>query len=274
MDRILITNIQRFSIHDGPGIRTTIFLKGCSIRCPWCSNPENLTPYPQEYSIEGIDGVYGEWYETEKLVMECLKDNVYYEGKYNNKRLWNIKKYEDIKNLPGGVTFSGGEPLLQMESLVTVCNLLHCQNIHIVAETSLFVPSNLLDIAIQNIDFFYVDIKIMEPKLCRNIEHGSIDLYKINFDKIMKSGVPVVVRIPVIGGFTDDKQNRFAVKQLIQQYRTSILKIELIKEHSLAIKKYKSLNMETSYSGVDDSLLEIYKFELNDIGILIEICAI
>ena len=122
MDKILITNIQRFSVHDGPGIRTTIFLKGCSIRCPWCSNPENLTPYPQEYSIEGIDGVYGEWYETEKLVMECLKDNVYYEGKYNNKRLWNIKKHEDIKNLPGGVTFSGGEPLLQMESLVTALN--------------------------------------------------------------------------------------------------------------------------------------------------------
>ena len=71
---ILLTNIQRFSLHDGPGIRTTVFLKGCSLRCPWCSNPENLKPHPEKYMKDGIDGIYGKYYSASELVKECLKD--------------------------------------------------------------------------------------------------------------------------------------------------------------------------------------------------------
>ena len=62
MANILLTNIQRFSLHDGPGIRTTVFLKGCSLRCPWCSNPENLNPNPEKYVNNGLSGVYGREY--------------------------------------------------------------------------------------------------------------------------------------------------------------------------------------------------------------------
>lgn len=71
MKKILLTNIQRFSLYDGPGIRTTIFLKGCSLRCPWCSNPENLISVPQNYIKDGISGIYGKYYSQDELVSEA-----------------------------------------------------------------------------------------------------------------------------------------------------------------------------------------------------------
>ena len=95
MDKILLTNIQRFSLHDGPGIRTTIFLKGCSLRCPWCSNPENLNPYPEEYIKDGNRGIYGKEYAIDEIFIEVMKDKDYYESN-------------------GGLNFSGGEALLKV----------------------------------------------------------------------------------------------------------------------------------------------------------------
>ena len=96
---MLITNIQRFSLHDGPGIRTTVFLKGCSIRCPWCSNPENLNGYPEKYNKNGIEGIYGKEYSCDEVYDEIMKDEVFYED-------------------DGGVTFSGGEALPQTVNLI------------------------------------------------------------------------------------------------------------------------------------------------------------
>lgn len=272
--RILLTNIQRFSLHDGPGIRTTVFLKGCSLRCPWCSNPENLLPSLQQYTIDGIEGTYGKYMSADELVHECLKDKVYYDGKLNFPENWRITTAADIEKLPGGVTFSGGEALLQMDRLIPVIEVLHGANIHIVVETSLFASPSSVELAINNIDFFYVDMKILEPERCKAVEKGKIEQYLGNLDRLMKSTAPVVIRVPVIGGQTDGDENRRAVKELLLQYKSRVLKIELIKEHNLGKLKYCSLNMEMKYTGVDDSLMEQYKAELEDVGIPVEICKI
>ena len=80
MDKILVTDIQRFSFHDGTGIRTTVFLKGCSIRCPWCSNPENLEPAIQRYIKDGNEGLYGRWYSSAELYQEVIRDKEFYIG--------------------------------------------------------------------------------------------------------------------------------------------------------------------------------------------------
>ena len=270
---ILLTNIQRFSLHDGPGIRTTIFLKGCALRCPWCSNPENLLPEQQIYIKDGIEGTYGKWYESEVLVKECLKDKAFYEGKVPPEK-WNIREAEEIEHLPGGVTFSGGEPLLQMEQLVPVCKALHDEGLHIVVETCLFVPPVKLCLALNHIDFFYVDVKIVDEEKCSTVERGNLALYLQNLDILFTSGKPVVIRIPVIGEQTDDEENRRAVKELLEKYKDRILKIELIKEHNLAESKYRSLGMKMSYHGVSNELMELYKEELSELGIKMEICKI
>ena len=268
---ILLTNIQRFSLHDGPGIRTTVFLKGCSLRCPWCSNPENLVMRPQEYEKDGARGVYGRWYEPEALAEECLKDKAYYRGQLGPEQ-WNIHSASEIAMLPGGVTFSGGEALLQIKNLLPVCERLHEEGVHIAAETCLFVSPSQLTLAAEHIDFFYVDIKILEKEKAKEIEHGDLDLYLKNVSELMRSEKPVVARIPVIGNRTDGEANRKAVKELLDRCRP--LKIELIKEHNLGEDKYRSLGMDISYCGVEDSLMDAYKEELSGLGIPVEICRI
>ena len=95
---VLVTNVQRFSLHDGPGIRTTVFLKGCSLHCPWCSNPENIFPVQEKYRVDGKDGVYGKMWMLSDIYAEILKDRSFYEHE-------------------GGVTFSGGEPLLFIKKI-------------------------------------------------------------------------------------------------------------------------------------------------------------
>lgn len=276
---ILLTNIQRFSLHDGPGIRTTVFLKGCSLRCPWCSNPENIHPFQEPYKKDGVEGVYGRYYSPNELVKECMKDRGYYDGSLPRDQ-WNISSADQIEKLPGGVTFSGGEALLQASSLVPVIKRLHEENVHVAVETALFVSQNMLELAIQHIDFFYVDMKILTPNRCKEVEKGNISLYLENLNTLLTwkdadgKGIPVVIRVPVIGGYTDAIENRKAVKELLEKYRDRILKVELVKEHNLGESKYKSLGIEMQYSGVDDELMEQYKTEMGELGIPIEICRI
>ena len=105
-------------------------------------------------------------------------------------------------------------------------------------------------------------------------------MYLTNLDTLLTwkdaegKGTPVIIRVPVIGGYTSSPENRKAVKSLIEKYQDRILKVELIKEHNLGESKYRSLNMEMHYTGVDDELMDRYKAELDELGIVVEICRI
>ena len=139
---VRITNIQHFSLHDGPGIRTTVFLKGCNLTCPWCCNPENIN-YEIEYYIEdGIEKEFGYDISLEDLEKEILKDQVYYEN-------------------DGGVTFSGGEPLLQIKLLEPLLKSLKEKEINICFETALSVPLENLKLAIEYADELFIDVKFI-----------------------------------------------------------------------------------------------------------------
>ena len=245
-ENIFLTNIQRFSLHDGPGIRTTVFLKGCTLRCPWCSNPEN---------IYGNDGKY---YTTEKLLRELLRDKIFYDS--------------DIR---GGVTFSGGEPLLQINALVPVFEALKSENIHIAVETCLYVSPEKLDTAMKYIDMFHVDMKIMNAEGALKILGGNYVLYIRNLDTLMKSRDDVIVRIPVIGGYTDTEENMKAVKAILSRYAGSIQRADLIKGHNLGADKYKNLGLdEPRFMAVSDEFMLRYKFDISGFGFPVEICRI
>lgn len=285
---ILLTNIQRFSLHDGPGIRTTVFLKGCSIHCPWCCNPENLLHREQRYvkmdhngKVEE-EGTYGKWYSPDELYSEVIKDKAFY-GSCNA----NSATYLD--SLPGGVTFSGGECMLQMKELDPMLQRLNDEQIHTIVETSLFCSSVQLSIAIKHIELFYVDIKVLNDDLCSSSLGGRIELYKNNLVTLLNSGKPVVFRLPVIGGYTDSEENRKAVVELIESKAKSysnLLKIEILKEHNLGTNKYQALIdggneiMLPEYNGVSDELMGQYKIEIEEglriVGssIPVEICKI
>lgn len=165
---MIITNIQRSSLHDGPGIRTTVFLKGCSIRCPWCSNPENINHQIESYVKDGKEGFYGKEYSVDQVLKEVLKDKIFYEDN-------------------GGVTFSGGEALLYAKKLLPLMQQIKQNNISIAVESSLFVPSSYLEMVIPYVDNFYVDLKVMDKERCSFLLKGNLDLFKSNLAILAKA---------------------------------------------------------------------------------------
>lgn len=279
---VLITNIQRFSLHDGPGIRTTIFLKGCSLRCPWCSNPENLSTKIQNYKRNNDKGVYGKWYDVETLYSIILKDKKFYKGKISN---YLINSAKMLNKLPGGVTLSGGEALIQTEKILPLMEMLNKDRIHVAVETCLFISEKLLKAAINYIDLFYVDIKILDLKKCEEILNGDLLTYMSNLDLLFDSGKPIVFRVPVINGYTDSSSNRKKVAKLIagSLRKGNILKVELIKEHNLGLSKYEALascneiSYIPEYKEISACLMEDYKnYILHEINyaIPVEICKV
>lgn len=275
---ILVTDVQRFSLHDGPGIRTTVFLKGCSVRCPWCSNPENLELTIQRYIKDGCEGFYGKWYSCDQLFQELIKDKDYYIGDIDD---YDINEPKVFEKLPGGVTFSGGECLLQMNKLENVLNRLRSAGVHIAIETSLFSNLENLEIAMKYVDLFYVDIKIINKKRCSEVLKGNLDTYYCNLSALAKRKRPIVARIPVIAGFTDDVDNRKKVTELLENFQGNLLKVEIIKEHNLGMSKYQSLIdggtkiLVPAYRGVDDNVLFDYQKQLKKcVKVPVEICKI
>lgn len=144
--KLRLTSIQRFSVHDGPGIRTTLFTKGCSIRCPWCANPENLSHEIQKYCTDaGTEKYYGEDYTVEQVLEICLRDKNFY-------------------GTEGGVTASGGEALLQAEPLAELFRRLKRERVGCCLETSLYAPRENLELLRDYLDYIYVDMKVLDEK--------------------------------------------------------------------------------------------------------------
>lgn len=228
---VIITDIQHFSLHDGSGIRTTVFLKGCSIKCPWCANPECISPK--------IQGQFGRDISLNDLESEILKDEHYYKT-------------------GGGVTFSGGEPLLQIKQLEPLLKSLKSQNINICFETALFTPNEYLQIANRYGDEFIVDIKMLDPDNTKNILNGNIgqfldNLYYLDLKK-------TIFRIPV-SEFSLNDEN--LILNLLKKYPSK--KVEIFKLHNLAKRKYEILNKDCYCDEISYNRLTDFKDKLNDI---------
>lgn len=250
----MITNIQRFSLHDGPGIRTTIFFKGCLLHCPWCCNPENVKPVLQTYTKNAIERVYGKYKSWEEIYTEIIKDRVYYTPE-------------------GGVTYSGGEPLLQASNLIPLFERLRSENIHQCIETSLACPSNCLKNTLPYIDLYYVDVKILSVAQASEVIGLNLKLYMQNIDMLFREKKTVIFRIPYILGYTNSEQNRYLIKNFINQYRPH--SVEILKGHNLGASKYQSLKI--AYQDIptpSDEELNGFAEEINGTGVPVRICKI
>ena len=219
---VLVTNIQRFSLHDGPGIRTTVFLKGCCLHCPWCSNPENISSVQEPYHLNGKNGIYGREEKLSKIYDEVLIDRAFYEQ-------------------DGGVTFSGGEPLLFIRKLEPLLKKLKEDGVSIALETSLFAPVEMLTLALKYVDFFCIDIKILDLKKCREVLGGNLVTYTDNVKLIQHfSGIKTLFRVPLVAPYTTNEVNIRSIARFCRE--NEIHYLELIEGHNLAKKKYQSLD--------------------------------
>lgn len=220
--KIVVTNIQRMCFHDGPGIRTTVFLKGCSLHCPWCSNPENISFSAEPYMKDGKQGIYGKSYECETILAEVLKD----------REFWGTE---------GGVTFSGGEALMQAGNLRPILEKLKKENINIAVETALFVPKENVFLVLDYIDYFIVDLKILKPDICNDILGGKIQNYLDNLDTLYQRSKLGCIRIPCCREYTMTDENIVLIMKLLQKYKD--IPIQIFSIHDLGEKKYESLSM-------------------------------
>ncbi|MBP7902213.1 MAG: radical SAM protein [Spirochaetes bacterium] len=181
--QVYVFDIARGSFCDGPGIRTVVFLQGCPLRCPWCHNPESQKI--KQLQAESIRA-----YSPEELAEIILKDSSYY------------------KTSGGGVTFSGGEPLIHIPYLADVCRILQKENVSAAFDTSGFFDYDLFSEKLaDHTDIVLFDLKIMNETKSLKITGVSSKPVKSNLNRLIRDGIKIRIRIPLIPGFTITDEN-------------------------------------------------------------------
>jgi pyruvate formate lyase activating enzyme len=272
----LIFNIQRFSIHDGPGIRTTIFLKGCPLRCFWCHNPEGLHKQVeiQFYSARCIQ--CGECaracpegaqivnptervYQRERCtacgqcVETCFAEGLQLVGKQVSAGEAVAEALRDrdfYASSGGGVTLSGGEPLLQPRFTFAVLAALQAEGVHTALETTTHCSWDTLSAALPLTDLFMVDLKHLDPARHQAATGVSNERILENTRRLAQTGKPIIFRTPVVPGVNDTPDEIHAIATYVRELGDlradsgTGLSLELLPFHHLADDKYTSLGLE------------------------------
>lgn len=219
----MIFDIKEFAVHDGPGIRTTVFLKGCPLRCSWCHNPEGLSPEPQMLHTSTMDRLVGEQY-TSSALAELLN-----------------RQTAILSSNEGGVTFSGGEPLAQADFVAETIDQL--EGLHVLLDTSGYgSPKDFENLATRS-DLLYFDIKSIDPVTFKKYCCGKLDVVLTNLERLRTLDILVVIRIPLIPGVTDTLDNYHEIAQRIHNF-PNLLRVDLLPYHRLAGAKYSQFDME------------------------------
>ena len=272
MELPYISNLQRFSLDDGPGIRTTVFFKGCNLRCAWCHNPECIsgghTLQLLQDACTGCGGcvsacrqgvhhidqngrhhldrslcvgcgacayqcthgaltLIGTRYEPESLLQELLKDRRYYETS------------------GGGVTFSGGEPLLHPDYLVRMLELCRGAGLHTAVDTAGCVPFPVLERVLPLADLFLYDIKLWTSERHQAATGVPNQLILENLRRLTDAGGAVYLRTPIIPGYNDDLEELGCIARFLADLpaRGQVQKIQLLPYHNYGVGKYVSIGL-------------------------------
>ena len=230
-----ISHIQTFSLHDGPGIRTTVFLSGCPLRCLWCHNPETQSSKPQllfDYRkciycgacSVCPNGVHR--FEDGHILLRnscdgcglCVR-NCPTEALSFSVRILSTEKFiklakeqDAIFGADGGITFSGGEPLLQWQELLRLSELVQT---HLALETCGYADTEVFGKVVAKMDYIMLDLKLADPSLHR--KYTGVDNEKIleNLNLLRKSGKPFLLRTPLIPGITDTPENLETIRNIV-----------------------------------------------------------
>lgn len=248
----LIFDIKEMAIHDGPGARTTVFLKGCPLRCRWCHNPEGLLFQKQLMVREsrcqhcgrcripcdhqdcqpygrclhacplGLVSVAGTSMQSDELAKQLLRE----------KDFWEM--------CDGGVTISGGEPLAQPKFLLAL--LKELKGVHRCVETSGFAASEIFEAVCQETELIIMDIKLADPQQHKYWTGQSNEPILNNLELLRRNGHPCILRTPLIPGATDTKENLEAIAELVQGI-PGLQRVELLPYNSLAGAKYPMVGL-------------------------------
>jgi pyruvate formate lyase activating enzyme len=213
----IVFDVREFTIHDGPGIRTTVFLKGCPLACTWCHNPEGLDPAPQVMRSSAGDRPVGRRYRAAELA-ELL-----------------ARQADILASNEGGVTFSGGEPLAQADFVAEVIDLL--PGVHIVLDTSGFGTRGHFVSLARRADLVYFDLKVMDPVAHRRWTGQDNAPILRNLGLLAELRRPFVARVPLVPGVTDTDDNLAAIAAAVVSQPT-LVRVDLLPYNRAAGGKY------------------------------------
>lgn len=261
-DTALLFSVQHFSLHDGPGIRTTVFFKGCNLHCFWCHNPESQSPQRELFlnrsrcigcgecvrvcpaASDGKTAIFTKSCRNCFLCSEaCCSEAVEVSGfERGIKELFDeiAADNDAYRRSGGGVTFSGGEPFLQSGFLLSVLKMCRDAGIHTAVETAVCVPFYLIEPSLPYIDLLYCDLKCMDSKKHAEATGAPNEMILDNIKKISEAGSGMVIRIPVVPGFNDDEKNMLDTAAFIRSLPNAH-KTELLPFHSICSGKYEAL---------------------------------
>lgn len=239
-----VTDIQRFSLQDGPGIRTTVFLQGCNMHCPWCHNPETIPLKPVElfyrekclgcgHCAEGCTAGArvrsSREMDVAEVMREAVQDRAYY------------------AESGGGVTVSGGEPSLHPEFVCALADACHAEGISVAIETNMSRPWQVIEPMLRKMDFIMCDLKL--NLTIPHQEQTGLDNPTVfnSIGRTSRLGIPMVVRTPLVPGVTDDIENLHAIAEYISKME-NIVRYEVLNFNPLGGAKRAALGVADAFA--------------------------
>lgn len=264
----VIFNIQKFSLHDGPGIRTIVFFKGCNMSCLWCSNPESQEVAPQimfnknlctkcgrcqsvcETSAIDMNSVYridkSKCIKCKRCVESCLNGALVLEGKkYSIEEIIKELKKDSVqyRRSNGGITLSGGEVLLQPDFAVALLKECKAYGWHTAIETAMYVNSEAVKKVMQYIYLAMIDIKSMDDEVHKKFTGVSNNIILKNIKLSDQLTKEIIIRIPVIEGFNADLKSIGEIAQFSKSL-TNLKRIDLLPYHNYGENKYEAIGRD------------------------------
>jgi pyruvate formate lyase activating enzyme len=267
MKKAMIFNIQRFSIQDGPGIRSTVFFKGCPLECYWCSNPESQGEFPEITHRSTLCNACGKCLtvcdkkalsvNSNKITIDrqacnncakCVETCVY--GALNimgklmtlEEVLSEITRDIDFyKQSDGGITASGGEPLMQGEFVTELFQICWQKGIHTTLDTCGYAAPTILRKVLTYTNLVLYDIKLMDPILHERFTNKANQTILRNAQKVDNSGVQKIIRIPLISSINCYEENIHAIATFVKEFKHKT-PVELLPYHRMGLSKYGSLD--------------------------------
>ena len=224
----IIFDLKKFAIHDGPGIRTSVFFKGCPLNCWWCHNPEGQKLDKEFIFVNNFNQkteLFGRNITVRELMKEIEKDKVFYEQS------------------GGGVTFTGGEPMMQIDFLEEILRECIKSKINTAVDTCGYAPFGDFEKISKYVDMFLYDLKIIDDKRHQKYTGVSNELILKNLEELSKTGVAIIIRIALIPGITDSQENLDAIYQIIRPLE-NIRKISFLPYNKLGEDKRQRFNIK------------------------------